>query len=87
MILKELLAFCDDGNASITIVREDGMMLERAKASLLYTSSHYPFYDVVSFGVHRGELHIYISSEPNWDEKRKFYSERRWTAAPALSED
>ena len=79
MILKELLAFCDDGNASITIVREDGMMLERAKASLLYTSSHYPFYDVVSFGVHR--------SEPNWDEKRKFYSERRWTAAPALSED
>lgn len=73
MILKEFIAFCDDGNASITIVREDGMMLERAKASLLYTSSHYPFYDVVSFGVHRGELHIYISSEPNWDEKRKFY--------------
>lgn len=26
MILKELLVFCDDGNASITIVREDGMI-------------------------------------------------------------
>ena len=73
MILKELLAFCDDGNAMITIVREDGMELENAKASLLYTSSHYPFYDVISFGVHRGELHIRISSEPNLAEKRKFY--------------
>ena len=49
------------------------MELENAKASLLYTSSHYPFYNVVSFGVHRGELHIRISSEPNRDEKRKFY--------------
>ena len=25
----------------ITIIREDGMELENAKASLLYTSSHY----------------------------------------------
>lgn len=41
MILKELLALCDDGNAMITIIREDGMELENAKASLLYTSSHY----------------------------------------------
>ena len=49
------------------------MELENAKASLLYTSSHYPFYDVVSIGVRRGALHIYISSEPNWDEKRRFY--------------
>ena len=49
------------------------MELENAKSSLLYTSSHYPFYNVVSFGVHRGELHIRISSEPNRDEKRKFY--------------
>ena len=49
------------------------MELENAKASLLYTSSQYPFYDVVSFGVHRGELHICISSEANWDKKRKFY--------------
>ena len=57
----------------ITIIREDGMELENAKAILLYTSSHYPFYNVVSFGVHRGELHIRISSEPNRDEKRKFY--------------
>lgn len=30
-------------------------------------------YDVVSFDMHRGELHIRISSEPNRDEKRKFY--------------
>ena len=73
MILKELLALCDDGNAMITIIREDGMELENGKASLLYTSSHYPFYDVVSFDMHRGELHICISSDPNWDEKRKFY--------------
>ena len=73
MILKEFLALCDDGNSMITIIREDGMELEHARASLLYTSSHYPFYDVVSFGVRRGKLHIYISSEPNWDEKRKFY--------------
>ena len=73
MILKELLALCDDGNAMITIIREDGMELENGKASLMYTSSHYPFYDVISFGVHRGELHICISSDPNWDEKRKFY--------------
>ena len=87
MILKELLALCDDGNAMITIIREDGMELENAKASLLYTSSHYPFYDVVSFGVHRGELRIYISSEPNWDEKRKFYSERRWPTGSTSSED
>ena len=57
----------------ITIIREDGMELDNAKASLLYTSGHYPFYNVVSFGVHRGELHIRISSEPNRDEKRKFY--------------
>lgn len=73
MILKGLLALCDDGNAMITIIREDGMELENAKASLLYTSSHFPFYDVISFGVYRGELRICISSEPNWDEKRKFY--------------
>ena len=73
MILKEFLALCDDGNAMITIIRENGMGLKNGKASLLYTSSHYPFYDVISFGVHRGELHIYISSEPNWDEKRKLY--------------
>lgn len=73
MILKELLALCDDGNDTITIIREDGMELENAKASLLYTSSHYPFYDVVSIGVRRGELYICISSEPNWDEKRRFY--------------
>lgn len=73
MILKELLALFDDGNAMITIVREDGVELENGKTSLLYTSSHYPFYDVVSFGVRRGELHIHISSEPNWDENRKFY--------------
>lgn len=73
MILKELLALCDDGNAMITIIREDGMELENGKASLLHTSSHYPFYDVISFGVYRGELRICISSEPNWDEKRKFY--------------
>lgn len=65
MILKELLALCDDGNAMITIIREDGMELENGKASLLHTSSHYPFYDVISFGVHRRELHICISSEPN----------------------
>ena len=73
MILKELLALCDDGNAMITIIREDGMELENGKASLLHTSSHYPFYDVISFGVHRGELHICISSDLNWDEKRKFF--------------
>lgn len=51
------------------------MELENAKASLLYTSIHYPFYDVVSFDMHREELHIYISSEPNLAEKRKFYPE------------
>lgn len=75
MILKELLAFCDDGNAMITIVRNDNMELERAKANLLYTSSHYLFYDVVSFGAHNGELHIRIREDPNPIEKRKFYPE------------
>ena len=64
MMLKELLALCDDGNAMITIIREDGMELENAKASLLYTSSHYPFYDVVSFDMHRGELHITSAANP-----------------------
>ncbi len=63
MILKELLAFCDDGNAIITIVGEDGIELENAKASLLYTSSHYQFYNVISFGVHNGELYIHIRKE------------------------
>lgn len=80
MILKELLAFCDDGNAMITIVREDGMELENAKASMLYTSSHYQFYDVISFGVHRGELHIRVNGEPNMAEKQKFYNERKWVS-------
>ena len=87
MILKELLALCDDGNAMITIIREDGMELENAKASLLYTSSHYPFYDVISFGVHRGELHIYISSEPNLAEKRKFYPISYGITKISLEED
>ena len=40
MILKELLALCDDGNAMITIIREDGMELENAKARLLYGSNN-----------------------------------------------
>ena len=80
MILKELLAFCDDGNAMITIVREDGMKLQNAKASMLYTSSHYQCYDVISFGVHRGELHIRVSGEPNQAEKQKFYNERKWVS-------
>ena len=31
MILKELLALCDDGNDMITIIREDGMELENAR--------------------------------------------------------
>ena len=65
MTLKEFLAFCDDKNAMITIVREDGQQLEYG---------HYPFYDVVSFGVHNGELYIRISAEPNPAEKEKFYS-------------
>lgn len=71
----------------ITIIREDGTELENAKASLLYTSSHYPFYDVVSFDMHRGELHIYISSEPNWDEKRKFYLASYGITKISLEED
>lgn len=74
MTLKEFLAFCDDRNAMITIVREDGQQLEYGKAYMLRRSSHYPFYDVVSFGVHNGELYIRISDEPNPAEKEKFYS-------------
>lgn len=74
MVLRELLAFCDDKNAMITIIREDGQQLEYGKAYMLHRSSHYPFYDVISFGVHNGELHIRISSEPNPVEKEKFYS-------------
>ena len=87
MILKELLALCGEGNARIPIIREDGMELEICTASLLYTSSHYPFYDLSSFGVHRGELHIYISSEPNWDEKRKFYPTSYGITKISLEED
>ena len=63
------------------------MELENAKASLLYTSSHNPFYDVDSFDMHRGELHIYIISEPNWDEKRKFYPASYSITKISLEED
>ena len=44
-------------------------------------------YDVVSFDMHRGELHIYISSEPNWDEKRKFYPASYGITKLSLEED
>ena len=44
-------------------------------------------YDVVSFDMHRGELHIYISSEPNWDEKRKFYPASYGITKISLEED
>ena len=71
----------------ITIIREDGMELENAKVSLLYTSSHYPFYDVVSFDMYRGELYICISSEPYWDEKRKFYPASYGVTKISLEED
>lgn len=74
MVLSELLALCDDENTMITIIREDGEPLEYGKAYMLYRSSHYPFYDVISFGVHNGELHICISAEPNPAEKERFYS-------------
>lgn len=74
MVLSELLALCDDENAMITIVREDGQQLEYGKAYGLFWSGHYPFYDVISFGVHNGELHICISAEPNPAEKEMFYS-------------
>lgn len=74
MVLSELLTLCDDENAMITIVREDGQQLEYGKAYMLYRSSHYPFYDVISFGVHNGELHICVSAEPNPAEKERFYS-------------
>ena len=74
MLLSELLALCDNENAMITIIREDGEPLEYGKAYMLYRSGHYPFYDVISFGVHNGELHICISAEPNPAEKERFYS-------------
>ena len=74
MVLSELLALCDDENAMITIVREDGQQLEYGKTYGLFGSGHYPFYDVISFGVHNGELHICISAEPNPAEKEMFYS-------------
>ena len=74
MVLSELLALCDNENAMITIVREDGQQLEYGKAYGLFWSGHYPFYDVISFGVHNGELHICISAEPNPAEKERFYS-------------
>ena len=80
MILKELIAFCDDGNTMITIEKKKKKKMENAKASMLYTSSHYQFYDVISFGVHRGELHICVSGEPNLAEKQKFYNERKWVS-------
>ena len=36
MVLSELLALCDNGNAMITIVREDGQQLEYGKAYGLF---------------------------------------------------
>ena len=54
---------------------------------IMISASHNPFYDVDSFDMHRGELHIYIISEPNWDEKRKFYPASYSITKISLEED